>query len=322
MEIKNSIKKKLPLIYLIAIFIFSVFIFFINNEMKRFLSLDFICRKCNNQKQSTTDSISKKINSLSFSNANFNYKDPLEEKEEYFINTFRFSRPIIEKIKEISKKEGGRYYITKDKYFNWIVEDNYLIANHKNMMIYYKNPYCANSLKKIESLKKIFDDFLNTINATLLTNGFELDNLNTVIFEDYDDFLKEFKRRYIYGFKKDNYRCLLRGNLDCKFESSYIKFSCTDDYYGHYWKQIDILKDLNLKESTLNSIFTINNYAIINISYYTNYPKDIFLRGGSALIYKVGNKWREIFRGQNPPSCDYLRSYNVPDDFLYFCYEE
>lgn len=221
------------------------------------------------------------------------------------------ANPIFQSVKEFieDKTQPDNILVSEKSYVWWLSSDGYNIINNNTYGIEsqfsctdYKASRFDSSLK---TLAPIFPNFIKQ-------NGFSENSLNTSKSLTDDKFYD-----YVQAYEKNGLKCVLTASPDCSGIGDgsmwqTISFSCTSDFDKNYAIQAPILKDLGIKDAIVSISKQVGNFAEIQVHYRRT--------GHYVIAVQEGGVWKELYSGQDIPSCSMMTQYNVPKEIYENCF--
>lgn len=193
----------------------------------------------------------------------------------------------------------------------WVNDDGYSIINDGSDAVELQFQGCDAEFPVDFSESQL--QLVDEIKGVLLKNGFTISKQNTSKSRQDDEFYD-----YVVGFEKSDLKAVVVISPDCwasgeePFHQSFT-FSYTDEFSANAAAQLPYLEDLGMRDGEVIHVEKVEgDFALINVNYR---------RTGHFIVAKrINNRWKEIFGGQDSPSCALLQKWNVPAGFI-DCYE-
>ncbi len=219
--------------------------------------------------------------------------------------------PIFQQVKEFidEKTQPDNVLITKKSYVWWLDSDGYNIINNRDLGIESQfncmNYPASRFDSSLISLSALFPTFMQQ-------QGFTKNNRNSSASLTDDQFYD-----YVQAYEKDGVKCILTANPDCSGITDdnmwqTISFSCTSNYDENHAIQVPILKDLDIKDAVVSISKQAGNFAKIQVHYRRT--------GHYMIAVKENGIWKELYRGQDTPSCSLMNQYKVPKEVYESCF--
>lgn len=221
------------------------------------------------------------------------------------------ARPLIGPDTILEKNTDGKMW--------WVTDDGYNIIIPTNDSITFKTK--ANKINETDQNQIDFVMKQPGMNKfyDLATENFERDGFRKNQENSSSSFSDNKFYDYILAFKKGPTRCTITTSPDAEGQiGSDVYYysttvSCSNDFEKHYNQQIPILKSLNIKNAVIyNTQKHVGDYYYFNINYRRT--------GYYMIAKKNGNKYVEIFSGQDAPPCDLMNENQVPEKLYDYCY--
>ena len=227
------------------------------------------------------------------------------------LTKYRFFPDIKTEFQKIKEKYSGKVSETYKLGVLWISPDNLSIINDGSPGIELYIFNCSSAPPSF--FKEITQLVSPKIDEIMEQNGFQINqkNLSNSI-EDHRFY------DYIRGYEKEATKCVFNADPDCSIDSLTMpahytfSFGCTEAFGKNYQQQAPYLKDLEINDASIRVQKRIGDFVELNVN---------SRRGGYVAFAKLINgKWREIYSGQDFPSCEIVEKYKIPKEIVPNCY--
>ena len=228
-------------------------------------------------------------------------------------SNYEFYPRIKAEFQKIAEKYQSQVLETDKLGIWWISPDDLNIINDDASGFELRSFNCEKDVSQLLGFKEIAQSASSKIDLEMRLNGFNLNqkNSSTSIAD------KQFYD-YVQAYEKGTTKCVFVANPDCgstSLEGSmYYTFSlgCTEDFDKNYQQQAPYLTDLGIDKAVIHVQKKVGDFVKLNVNER---------RTGHYTVAKLINgKWKELFFGQDIPTCEALEKNAVPKELMSECY--
>ncbi len=240
-----------------------------------------------------------------FTYHNYQLKKQATQVKNLPVNDKLFSAVKVE-LQKINAKYNGKVSATNKLSIWWISPDDLNIINDNSSGVEFNIFDCEADFKEITQL------ISPQIDKIMKQNGFKANQKNSSMSVEDDRFYD-----YIQAYENGAVKCVFVANPDCvtsdeELEMHYsFSLGCTGAFDKNYQQQTPFLKDLGINDTIVRVQKRTGDF--VNLSVNSR-------RTGYYIIAKLINgKWKEIFSGQDVPSCAVVEKYKIPKEIISDC---
>ena len=218
----------------------------------------------------------------------------------------KFFPAVKAEFQKINEKYNGKVLETSKLGIWWIAPDGLNIINDDSSGVELNIFNCEADFKGITQLVGLKMDEI------MKQNGFKTNQENSSESIEDDRFYD-----YIQAYENGTTRCVFIANPDCGTSSKETQmhdtfsFGCTEAFDRNYQQQAPLLKDLGINDAIIHVQKRIGDFVNLSVN---------FRRTGHYTIARLtGGKWKEIYSGQDIPSCEIVEKYKIPKEIISDC---
>ena len=198
----------------------------------------------------------------------------------------------------------------------WVSPDGLSIINDNSPAVEARFPGCVNDDSNFSMWRAKARKVIAVVDEVMSANKFKVDNsinssnsLSDTKFYD-----------YIRGYYRGGTKAVLSISPDCGSTLSTenpemyysVSFGYTNEYQRNYERQSPFLHDLNLKDVIVHIQKSDGEFRLLAVNYRRS--------GHATIVRRIGNKWTELWSGQDLIPCALRDQKKIPLSIAGDCY--
>ncbi|KKS41776.1 MAG: hypothetical protein UV61_C0006G0130 [Candidatus Gottesmanbacteria bacterium GW2011_GWB1_43_11] len=228
---------------------------------------------------------------------------------------YEFYPRIKAEFQKIAEKYQSQVLETAKLGIGWISQDNLNIINDDSSGFELRSFNCEKDVSQLLDFKEIAQSASSKIDLEMRQNGFNLNQKNSSTSIADNQF-----HDYVQAYEKGTTKCAFVASPNCGGTSlegpMYYTFSlgCTEDFDKNYQQQAPYLTDLGIDKAVIHVQQKVGDFVKLNVNERRSG------HGHYTVAKLINGKWKELFSGQDIPTCEALEKNAVPKEIMSECY--
>jgi len=198
----------------------------------------------------------------------------------------------------------------------WVSPDGLSIINDNSPAIEARFPGCVNDDSSFSMWRTKARKIIAIVDEVMSTNKFKLDSAinssNSLSDTKFYDFIRGYFRggtKAVLSISPDCGSTLSTENPEMYYS---VSFGYTNEYQRNYERQSPFLHDLNLKDVIVHIQKSDGEFRLLAVNYRRS--------GHATIVRRIGNKWTELWSGQDLIPCALRDQKKIPLSIAGDCY--